>query len=169
MSLAEVIEAPEADGYVIEQLVPQMSLPTMKAAGIPAADIMEYIEQLEPIMADVCTRSYGKFTPASLLKMVAEDLHQWWVVASEGELIAFVVTEVLTYPTGLKAGNVLIVAAGDPQNSKRREWFHLVGVLEEWARKEGCQHMQTLCRPGWEKALRAHGFKKTHLQMEKAL
>ena len=52
----------------------------------------------------------------------------------------------------------------------RQQWEHLLPELEELLRKAGCVECRPLCRPGWARAvLKKHGYKITHIQMEKVL
>ena len=52
----------------------------------------------------------------------------------------------------------------------RKQWEHLLPELEELLRKAGCVECRPLCRPGWARAvLQKHGYKITHVQMEKSL
>lgn len=52
----------------------------------------------------------------------------------------------------------------------RRQWEHLLPELEDMLRKAGCVCCRPLCRPGWARAvLKKHGYKITHIQMEKSL
>lgn len=52
----------------------------------------------------------------------------------------------------------------------RKQWEHLLPELEELLRQAGCVECRPLCRPGWARAvLKKHGYKITHVQMEKSL
>ena len=52
----------------------------------------------------------------------------------------------------------------------RKQWEHLLPELEELLRAAGCVECRPLCRPGWARALlQKHGYKITHIQMEKSL
>jgi len=52
----------------------------------------------------------------------------------------------------------------------RQQWEHLLPELEDMLRQAGCVECRPLCRPGWARALlKKHGYKITHVQMEKSL
>jgi hypothetical protein len=52
----------------------------------------------------------------------------------------------------------------------RKQWEHLLPELEKLLRQAGCVECRPLCRPGWARAVLAkHGYKVTHIQMEKSL
>lgn len=111
------------------------------------------------LLIDACTRSNGRFDPNSAIEKMAQGHWQFWVGLHADGIVALGVTELLTYPTGLKVGNV-VIATGD--NSSR--WVHFMDELKDWARGEECHKMQTLARKGWAKKLPE--FKMTHVLLE---
>jgi hypothetical protein len=50
-----------------------------------------------------------------------------------------------------------------------KAWIHLLPELEAMLRQAGAVECRPICRPGWRKVLEAHGYRLTHLQMEKPL
>jgi hypothetical protein len=51
----------------------------------------------------------------------------------------------------------------------RMQWQHLLPELENLLRDAGVKECRPLCRPGWSRLLKQHGYKLTHMQMEKVL
>jgi hypothetical protein len=51
----------------------------------------------------------------------------------------------------------------------RQQWQHLLSELENLLRDAGVKECRPLCRPGWSRLLKQHGYKLTHVQMEKVL
>lgn len=51
----------------------------------------------------------------------------------------------------------------------RDAWQHLLSDLEEYLRHVGCKECRPLCRPGWSRLLKTHGYRMTHVVMEKVL
>jgi hypothetical protein len=51
----------------------------------------------------------------------------------------------------------------------RKQWQHLLPEVEQMLRDAGCVECRPLCRPGWSRILQQHGYKLTHVQMEKVL
>lgn len=52
----------------------------------------------------------------------------------------------------------------------RAAWAHLFGELETYLRdQQGCVGIKAIARPGWSKHLKFHGYRLTHLTMEKPL
>jgi hypothetical protein len=53
--------------------------------------------------------------------------------------------------------------------SGRLQWEHLISELEQLLREAGCVECRPICRPGWSRLLKRHGYKPTHIMMEKVL
>ena len=51
----------------------------------------------------------------------------------------------------------------------RQLWQHLLPELENMLREAGVKECRPLCRPGWSRLLKQHGYRITHVQMEKVL
>ena len=51
----------------------------------------------------------------------------------------------------------------------RQQWTHLLTDLERLVREAGVKEFRPLCRPGWSRLLKQHGYRLTHVQMEKVL
>lgn len=50
----------------------------------------------------------------------------------------------------------------------RHHWQDLLPSVELWAREHmGCAGMRPVARPGWTPTLKAHGYRVTHVVMEK--
>jgi hypothetical protein len=50
-----------------------------------------------------------------------------------------------------------------------KEWRHLLPQLEHFLKDSGCVEIRPICRPGWSRLLREHGYKTTHHVMERTL
>jgi hypothetical protein len=51
----------------------------------------------------------------------------------------------------------------------RAEWQHLLSQIEQYLKDIGCIACRPICRLGWSPLLKQHGYKTTHLMMEKSL
>jgi hypothetical protein len=51
----------------------------------------------------------------------------------------------------------------------RAQWQHLLPELENMLRDAGVKECRPLCRPGWSQLLKQHGYRITHIEMEKVL
>lgn len=50
-----------------------------------------------------------------------------------------------------------------------KQWTHLLPMVEQYLKHCGCVAVRPICRPGWSRMLLKHGYKTTHLTMEKVL
>jgi hypothetical protein len=62
-------------------------------------------------------------------------------------------------------GKVCIITACGGSDMKR--WLPLIGEIETYARREGCQRVRIYGRKGWLHVL--HGFEEKHIIMDKEL
>ena len=49
----------------------------------------------------------------------------------------------------------------------RHQWIGLLPDLEQWCREKGAKGMEAMARPGWFKELKRHGYRLTHVKLEK--
>jgi hypothetical protein len=50
-----------------------------------------------------------------------------------------------------------------------KQWQHLLPQLEKYLKDMGCREIRPICRPGWSRLIKPHGYKITHYVMEKVL
>lgn len=51
----------------------------------------------------------------------------------------------------------------------RQKWQHLIEKIENFAKDQGCDCMELIARPGWQKILDKHKYFRTHVVLEKNL
>jgi hypothetical protein len=51
----------------------------------------------------------------------------------------------------------------------RKLWQDKITILEDYAKQQGCSHLETYARPGWSRILKNHNYKTTHYLLEKKL
>ena len=51
----------------------------------------------------------------------------------------------------------------------REQWQQLLPELEQMLRDAGCVMCRPICRPGWSRYLKKHGYRMKHIIMEKPL
>jgi len=52
---------------------------------------------------------------------------------------------------------------------QRNKWQHLISKIEDFAKEEGCEMMELIARPGWQKVLNIFDYKRTHVVLEKKI
>jgi len=133
----------------------------MKLQGVPSWALAEIWQIVAPLVDAACHRSSGRFT-ADILRAACERADmQLWIAKDEEGIGAVMITEVFTYPTGLKVCSVIVLTG-----RYWRRWIGLLADLEAWARGQGCTMIQAQARPGWERVL---GWKRPHVMIEKCL
>ena len=98
-----------------------------------------------------------------------EDKFQVWIIWDKNQkktidkYFGVVVTELIKR----KLGKVchIYIATG----RQRHKWQHLIKKIEEFAKDEGCQMMELIARPGWQRVLNLFNYKRTHVVLEKKI
>lgn len=136
----------------------------MKLIQIPSQHIDDVWPLVRKRIVEASGRSNGRFDEASIQQELKVKRQQLWIVWDEEkqESRAVVVTQLLVYPTGMKVADVVIVIG-----EGRKDWKHLVTILEEWGRKEECGLMQLFARKGWARDMT--DYKLSHVLLEKKL
>jgi hypothetical protein len=70
---------------------------------------------------------------------------QLWILCRDAAIVGALVTEIVRWP---RRAVCRLVLAG-AQDGLREEWLACRGVIEAWARQEGCASMEIYGRPGW--------------------
>jgi hypothetical protein len=87
----------------------------------------------------------------------------WPALAGDGRPVAAIVTELRDYP-GCRAIHGL-AAAGDLDAILGT----LIPAAEAWGKAKGCAFAIVESRPGWQRALRGHGYQPHQVAVVKAL
>ena len=93
-------------------------------------------------------------------------LFQLWIIwdqKDQNKYYGVSVTEIIQRPLQ-KCLNIRIMTG-----KHREKWQHMIKLLEDFGKKEKCDKMELIARPGWEKVLRQFKYKKSHVLLEKTL
>ena len=98
-----------------------------------------------------------------------QDKFQVWIIWDKNQkktvdkYFGVVVTELIQK----KLGKVchIYIATG----RQRLKWQHLINKIEDFAKQEGCQMMELIARPGWQRVLNLFNYKRTHVVLEKKI
>jgi len=112
-------------------------------------DDVEYVwDKVEPILARVVSRSEGELETEDILDLVTEGRMQLWIVAENKEIIAALVTQIITYPQ--KKVLRLVSLAGEGI----KEFIHFLDtIVLSFAIKTNCTALELWGRKGWKKLL----------------
>lgn len=115
-------------------------------------------------VARACERSGGRYSAVSIFESLLQGNMQLWTIEKQGRIVACLVTEVISYATGLQVMSFVIVTG-----ARRKEWVGLWPLLAEWAKGMGCQRIESWARPGWSREMKRHGWVETHRLIERDL
>lgn len=144
--------------------------PTAHSESLYLADLFciaperidEYWVAVRPFIETAMeTSAYDE--PANVYEALKEERAQLWIVCHEDGICAVCVTR-LTLDTKVKTCGIWVMTG-----EGREEWQHLIKEIEEFAMREGCTLMRHSARPGWSRPMKAHGYKMTHVILEKAI
>lgn len=105
----------------------------------------------------------GDTTAVFIRTKLEEGTNQLWVVEERGVIEAVIITTILTYPLRKVCAIKLVTG------NERFRWQEGLSIIEAWARGEGCSRMRNEARPGWRPFLEAHGYRISHVVMERDL
>lgn len=130
----------------------------MKLVPVPAHALGQYLPAISWHLQSFAIRSGGKFTVDDLISDLTNSRRQLWL-GVDPDIRAVALTQVL-------ADHKDTVSLTHCAGEGAVDWVHLIDGIRAWARDRGSQAFEVTCRPGWEKYLKGHGFKKTHIVME---
>ena len=119
----------------------------MKALLLVPDDVECVWDKVEPILARVVSRSEGELETEDILDLVTEGRMQLWIVAEDKEIIAALVTQIITYPQ--KKVLRLVSLAGEDFN----KFKHFLDMVQSFAIRKGCTALELWGRKGWKKLL----------------
>ena len=104
-----------------------------------------------------------------VLETAKENKFQVWILWDESQkktvdkYFGVVVTEIIKRKFG-KVCHIYIMTG-----RQRHKWQHLISKIEDFAKEEGCQMMELIARPGWQRVLNLFNYKRTHVVLEKKI
>ena len=119
----------------------------MKAHLLDPDDVEYVWEKVEPILARVIPHSEGELETDDILDLVTEGSMQLWIVAENKEIIAALVTQIITYPQ--KRILRLVSLAGEDFD----KFKHFLDIVESFAIQKDCTALELWGRKGWKKLL----------------
>ena len=106
--------------------------------------------------------SRGELTIESVLRRLASNQWQLWVVSEGPHVVGIVITEIGVTDSGMRICNVKSCVGEDAT-----QWLHLLSDIEGWAKANGCVRISTWARKGWAKRLKHYNL--THVMLERDL
>lgn len=128
---------------------PANIVPTAELVPVPAHRLMQYLRPTMALLDRVLSRE-GDVAVTDVYREVAIGNMQLWVVERDGEVIATVVTKLVTRPLR-KVAQILYLAGVD--NGNMPSWLHHLSSIEAWALAEGATRIEVVGRKGWKRVL----------------
>lgn len=134
-------------------------------AGVQPQDVRALWPYLRPWFEIIEKSSRGRESAVQLLHGVENGSLQCWIWwPTPEEVKAVCLTEIVIHPQK-KVCRIRACVGRD-----RSEWLAAaLPVIEEWAASTGCDEVEPVARIGWERDLKALGYRKFHVLMKKAL
>ena len=119
----------------------------LKAHLLGPEDVEYVWDKVEPILARAVSRSEGELKTNDILDLITEGDMQLWIVSENKEIIAALVTQIITYPQ--KRILRLVSLAGEDFN----KFKHFLDMVQSFAIQKGCTALELWGRKGWKKLL----------------
>jgi hypothetical protein len=137
---------------------------------IPVLIPTDKIKDVENFVSDSIEKalkfSGNHYNLNDVLKQLYEGKAQLWILWNDKRKTKYqgcIVSKILERPN-TKSLNLFIVTGQD-----RKLWQDKINILEDYAKQQGCSHLETYARPGWSRILKKHNYKTTHYLLEKKL
>ena len=137
---------------------------------IPVIIPTDKIKEVENFVTDSIDKalkfSGNHYNLDDVLKQLYDGTAQLWILWNEKKKTKYqgcIVSKILERPN-TKSLNLFIVTGQD-----RKLWQDKINILEDYAKQQGCSHLETYARPGWSRILKKHNYKTTHYLLEKKL
>ena len=137
---------------------------------IPVLIPTDKIKEVENFVTDSIDKalkfSGNHYNLDDVLKQLYDGTAQLWILWNEKKKTKYqgcIVSKILERPNS-KSLNLFIVTGQD-----RKLWQDKINILEDYAKEQGCIHLETYARPGWSRILKKHNYKTTHYLLEKKL
>jgi hypothetical protein len=113
--------------------------------GVPAAAVPSLWPSARRFIERALAEGGGHLLAEDVLAALRRREMQLWVLRSGDVLVGALVTEIVRWPRRTVCRLVLAGA----QDGWRETWLPWRGLLERWAREEGCASIEIYGRPGW--------------------
>ena len=141
----------------------------MKLVSIPIEELDKVWSMVEKDIKSALAYSSQLTDSDFVYDLAKQGKFQVWVLWDKEQKITtnkyfgVVVTELIKRKFG-KVCHIYIMTG-----RQRNKWQHLISKIENFAKEEGCEMMELIARPGWQKVLKIFDYKRTHVVLEKEI
>jgi hypothetical protein len=113
--------------------------------GVPASAVPSLWPRAQGFIERALAEGDGHLLAEDVLAALQRREMQLWVLRRDDLLVGALITEIVRWPRRTVCRLVLAGA----EDGLREEWLPCRGLLERWARAEGCTSIEIYGRPGW--------------------
>ena len=141
----------------------------MNLVRIPIQELDKVWSMIEKDIKSALAYSSQLTDSDFVFDLAKEGKFQIWVLwdkeqkKTEQKYFGVVVTELIKRKCG-KVCHIYIMTG-----RQRHKWQHLISEVENFAKEEGCDMMELIARPGWQRVLNLFDYKRTHVVLEKKI
>lgn len=129
----------------------------VRLCGVHYSVIHEVWEEVYPMLIKTLEYADNKYDIETIYKnLVEREMQLWLVFQSDNILIAYMITQIVQYPTHKRLSNLFV------GGSRIFKWLKFLEDIKNWAKSQGCTAIEGYGRPGWERILEKYGYKKIH-------
>lgn len=132
-------------------------------ALIPTDLVRECWPALKPFIEKAISRLPGRLSADEYLVRCSDGQMQAWTAVEDGSVIAVMISEVHQFKTQKILRLIICVGGG------LKKWLGFLPEVERWAHSNGCSGIEPIARKGWERVLRRHGYRLTHVMLYKEI
>lgn len=129
---------------------------------IPTDRLDEFWPFIVEFMEGAAKYTYGRYAAEDIYELIAGGDHELWVTyENDDTIIGATVTAVYNYP---KTRTLAMIFCG---GIRFAEWKDIIiPMLQEYARMNGCDRLESNARKGWAKVLKSYGYKQKSVYFE---
>ena len=141
----------------------------MNLVRIPIQELDKVWSMIEKDIKSALAYSSQLTDSDFVFDLAKEGKFQLWVLwdkeqkKTEQKYFGVVVTELIKRKFG-KVCHIYIMTG-----RQSHKWQHLISEVENFAKEEGCDMMELIARPGWQRVLNIFDYKRTHVVLEKKI
>lgn len=106
---------------------------------------------------------YGERHLVDVLLELERGEKQLWMHSTDDDFKATIITQIIDLPAKRRC-EVVYLGGLD-----MLEYVGEVSAIEDWARDNGCDDIQAIGRPGWERALKPLGYTRRYITVGRDL
>ena len=134
--------------FISQVPLPHQSGQNCKIVLVSPDDVPYIWEKIHDHLVSMTPHSEGELEPDDFYEAISEGEMQLWIALEEKELLASMVTQIVTYPR--KRVLRIISISGDDMY----KWIDYIPTVEDWALSLGCTSLECWGRKGWLKVLK---------------